>query len=220
MATRLVVLLLLLASPAAAQPLVSNTAESTDGQNFAVLSQWFAAPFVTDAAPRELTAVTVEIDPFQFPQNTVPFARIYADDGSGFPGAWIADLVNPPGLTASDPPGLYTFAAAAPVELAASTRYFVSLGSQIGGPGEPDQRANWAYTLSTASSGAGAMPGGSFFSSNQGASWTNPNPTRNPKFEVEASPPAVPSLGASGLLGMTLMLAAAGTRALRSRGRR
>jgi len=176
-----------LASEAGAQTtLVSNTAEPTNGALGADYNQWFAAPFVTDALPRTLTSVTFEIDPFQFPENTVPFARIYADDGTGLPGALRAELSNPPGLQSTDPPGLYVFTTSAPLPLAPNTRYFVNLGSTVL---PADQRANWFHTASTVSTGPGAMPGGAYRSTDQGLSWSSIDPTRYFKFAVDAPAP-------------------------------
>jgi len=171
-----------------AQPatIVSNLGEPHAGNLSPLYGQWFAAPFVTDDASHRLEAVTFSIDPGQFPQETVSFARIYEDDGTGAPGALFIELQNPPGLP-SGPEGDYVFSASSTVMLEPNTRYLVSLGSQVPPPGTADQRAYWKYTNSVSSSGPGSMPGGSFFSSDQGASWSLIAQTWNAIFEVHAS---------------------------------
>ena len=174
-----------LATDAAAETVVSNLGETPSGTESAVLGQWFAGPFVTDGRSYELTSVTFTLDPGQFPEPQVSFARVYEDDGTGAPGALLTELVNPGGL-AFGPPGDYLFAAPGGVVLDPNTRYLVSLGSQVPPPGAADQRAGWAYSSSAASAGPGSMPGGAFRSFDGGASWALPNPQRYLLFAVEA----------------------------------
>lgn len=193
----LFVLIALSTLRAQASTLVSNLGEAQAGNLNPLYGQWYATAFVTDGDAYPLEAVTFSIDPFQFPQESVSFARIYADDGAGAPGALLIELSNPAGLNFG-PAGDYLFSAAGTVTLDPDTRYWVSLGSQVPPPGTADQRAYWRYTSSTSTSGPGSMAGGSYFSSDQGASWNLIGPSWNPIFQVHVTAPtAAPGIRAT-----------------------
>jgi hypothetical protein len=214
LATSLACLCLVPATDAVAEDLASNLGESPSGNHSPLFGQWYASPFVTDARQWSLTSVTFTLDPGQFPEPQVAFARIHEDDGTGKPGALLAELVNPGGLNFG-PPGDYVFAAPPGVMLEADTQYLVVLGSQVPPPGTADQRAFWVYTDSVAWTGPGTLPGGTVRSFDQGASWGSPLTERHSIFAVQAEPiETVPLLGPGALGGLAALLLGSGSLAL------